>query len=393
MVFSMRSSPFKHVFGTAAKPEACVADVRMTKNSYDSDFSAVNATYVAVAWDRTGGAFAIIPRTFAGRLEHNHPTFTGHTGPVLSLAFNPFNDSEVASGAEDSTIRLWTVPDVLDEDVKESRATLEGHTKKVVKLRWHPTVSNILASCSQDGFIKIWNTTTGECLQTLDGHGEIVFDAAWNKTGTKLATVGKDKKLRIWNPRTGELEQETPSHDGFKTQHVVWMTDKNLILTVGGTRMSERQVKLYDETDISKTVLLHKIDESGAVLIPFYDVDTGLLFLSGKGDSAVMYFEFSEDGKKIYPIGTFRSGTVGMRGFCVVPKRACDFMKHEIASIIKIEDSKVIPISFVAPRKSQDFQADLFPPAYAGKAEVDADDWFANGTEGPYVTVDLQTLV
>ena len=57
---------------------------------------------------------------------------TGHTDPVLDVAWNPFNDNEIASSSQDCNIKLWDIPDGgLTEDVKDPSLTLEGHQKKV----------------------------------------------------------------------------------------------------------------------------------------------------------------------------------------------------------------------------------------------------------------------
>jgi hypothetical protein len=57
---------------------------------------------------------------------------TGHRDPVLDVAWNPFNENEVASASEDCTIKLWDIADGgLTEDMKDPSLTLEGHQKKV----------------------------------------------------------------------------------------------------------------------------------------------------------------------------------------------------------------------------------------------------------------------
>ncbi|RKU30419.1 hypothetical protein C6497_04340 [Candidatus Poribacteria bacterium] len=55
----------------------------------------------------------------------------GHTGKVLSVAFNP-DSTTIVSGSRDKTIRLW------DVDTGESIRTLSGHTGKVYTVSFSP---------------------------------------------------------------------------------------------------------------------------------------------------------------------------------------------------------------------------------------------------------------
>ena len=51
---------------------------------------------------------------------------------MLDVAWNPFDDNEIASASEDCNIMLWHIPDGgLSENLTEPSLTLEGHQKKV----------------------------------------------------------------------------------------------------------------------------------------------------------------------------------------------------------------------------------------------------------------------
>lgn len=58
----VRNSKFRHVFGQAAKREQCYDNIRITKNSWDSNFCAVNPKFVAIVIEAAGGgAFLVVP--------------------------------------------------------------------------------------------------------------------------------------------------------------------------------------------------------------------------------------------------------------------------------------------------------------------------------------------
>lgn len=58
----VRSSKFRHVFGTPFKKEKCYDGVRITKSPHDSSMCAVNGKFLAVVLEsQGGGAFLVAP--------------------------------------------------------------------------------------------------------------------------------------------------------------------------------------------------------------------------------------------------------------------------------------------------------------------------------------------
>ena len=111
--------------------------------------------------------------------------FKGHSNGVMCLQFN---ESILATGSYDTTIKIWDV-----ENGEEIR-TLTGHESGIRCLQFDDMK---LISGSIDRNIKIWNWRTGECLSTFLGHtGGIIglhFDL------TILASGSMDNTVRIWN--------------------------------------------------------------------------------------------------------------------------------------------------------------------------------------------------
>lgn len=58
----VRSSKFRHVYGTAVKREQCYDNIRVSKSSWDSTFCAVNPKFLAIIVESAGGgAFIVLP--------------------------------------------------------------------------------------------------------------------------------------------------------------------------------------------------------------------------------------------------------------------------------------------------------------------------------------------
>lgn len=76
---------------------------------------------------------------------------TGHTGAILDIKWNPFNDNIIASASDDASVKLWYIPDGgLTANLTECLVQLTGHKRRVGFVEWHPTADNILASVGFD---------------------------------------------------------------------------------------------------------------------------------------------------------------------------------------------------------------------------------------------------
>ena len=78
-----------------------------------------------------GGPFAIVDHTKPGKREPDAPIIGGHKGATLDFDFNPFHEHVIASGSDDSTIKVWGIPEAgLTENITEPLVDLHGHGRK-----------------------------------------------------------------------------------------------------------------------------------------------------------------------------------------------------------------------------------------------------------------------
>lgn len=49
----------------------------------------------------------------------------------------------------------------------------------------------------------LWDAGTGQILNTIDCHPDIVHSISFNRDGSRLATTCKDKRIRSIDPRSG----------------------------------------------------------------------------------------------------------------------------------------------------------------------------------------------
>ena len=365
----VRCSKFRHVYGVPAKKDKCYDNIKITRNAHDSTFCAVNPKFLAVVVEvGGGGSFMVVPLDRPGRVDHNWSArVTGHTGPVLDIKWNPFNDNIIASSSEDCSVRIWYVPDGQTMlEMSESLVTLTGHRRKVGLIDWHPTADNVLVSAGHDNMVMVWNVKKGEVITTISCHPDTVHSLSWDRTGARLVTTCKDRRLRLVDARTGSVNGIGQGHDGGKASKVVWLADKNLIFTTGFSKHSERQFAIWDPKDLSKPLKLETLDCSSGVLNPVYDPDTSMMYLIGRGDGNVRFYEILSEAPWVFYLSEFVSGTPH-RSLAVLPKRGVDVMSCEVTRFFKLHTNKdmVEPISMVVPRKTDMFQDDIYPETAA----------------------------
>jgi coronin-2 len=383
----IRSSKFKHVYGSPAKKEKCYDNIKITKNAHDSQFCAVNPKFVAIVTESAGGGcFIVIPIEDVGRLDFDFGRVTGHRGPVLDIKWNPFNDNIIASASDDCTIKIWQIPDEGPgrRGIHDSIITLSEHKRRVGLMEWHPSAENILVSAGFDLSIIVWHVVRGEAINIINCHPDTIQSISLNRDGSYVATTCKDKKLRIIDLRRGDVLNYGTCHEGSKSSKVVYLGDSGRLFTTGFSRFSDRQWAVWTQQDLRIPLRLENIDSSSGVLFPFYDHDTGMVYVAGKGDGSIRYYELSQSHPFCFYINQFMTEHP-QRGLGIMPKRGLDPSICEVFRFYKLHAMRnlVEPVSMIVPRKSQVFQSDLYPDTAAPIPSMTAEEWLSGRNRLP----------
>lgn len=247
-----------------------------------------------------------MPLSRTGRMAELYPLCRGHSAPVLDTAWSPFDDALVASAGDDGNIFLWRIDDQafeqLDDDAGQGQAhgveteiqdftplqKITSTGRKVGQVLWHPAASNLLAGAYGDHTVRLWDVQhSSEPVTTLAGHEESVSlwsfqflpfliivpdiqSMAFNATGTLLATTCRDRRLRMFDVRAGQQPVAvTEGHGGVKGSRVVWCGTKDRIITTGFSKMSDRQIMLWDSTKLDKAspIKTLRVDSSAGVCL------------------------------------------------------------------------------------------------------------------------------
>ena len=312
------------------------------------------------------------------------PLIQGHTGPITDFDFDPFDSNLLTTGCDDAKLRVWEVPDGgLTANCDEPLVTVQGHGRKILYTQYHPAARNVLASASTDQTVKVWDLASAADKITITAHEDLIHSLTWNSNGSLLGTTCRDKQLRIIDPRSGAVVSQVQAHEGSKAARVVFLGKTGRLFTVGSSKRGERQFSIWDEKDMSKPLHTETAEPSPSVYQPMYDEDTGVMFLAAKGEAGIKYIEMIDDKPYNYFLSEFK-GDWPQRGLCMLPKHAVDVNNTEIARFMRLSNTnKVESVSFTVPRKSEGFQADIFPDAKTKEAALTADEWFAGETKEP----------
>lgn len=221
-------------------------------------YSPDGATLASGSEDSTIRLWQISPQqTFSH--PHQQQILTGHTHAVWSVAFSP-DGAAIASGSLDGTLRLW------ERETGTCQHILHQHQSGVWSVAFAPqhplgkANCHLLASGSQDQTICLWEigvsqqlpTLSVKPLKTLKGHTSWIRCIVFNPSGHLLASSSSDGTVKLWQVETGECIQTWKAHNSLVLA-VTFSPDGTILATGGG----DGSVKLWEVPSLLQSPALY----------------------------------------------------------------------------------------------------------------------------------------
>jgi len=213
-------------------------------------------------------------------------TLKGHNGRILAAAVTPDGHHALtgADGLPDSTVRVW---DLEADDDQESPSTPSAtHTHGVTTLALTADGSRVVTG-GAEGSLRVWDTSTGECLHTLEGHTSLVKSVALTPNGLQAVSTqfARGSSLLVWDLTSGQCVRSLDGHTD--TVLVVVVTPDGRRAISGGM---DKTARVWDLDSGRQTAVLgpHAHMVRDVVAVP-----DGRHVLTGSYEEAVRVWDVS----------------------------------------------------------------------------------------------------
>jgi WD40 repeat protein len=333
-----------------------------------------------VSWAiRGGGNVAVFDAKNPTRLRLDLPVITGHTGPVCDVKFSPFVSNLLATASDDATVRIWQFPqEGLSENFSTEKQKFTGHSKKVGLLSFNPSVAEIIASAGFDNSLNVWNICNGESYSKIN-FNDGIYSMDWNSNGSLLGVTTKEKLVHIVDPRANKIEMSAKGHESGKIQKISFLTG-DYLMSCGFNRSNERQIRLYDARKFDDSVQKVTVDTQSGIMTPFFDADVGLIYLPGRGEGNIKYFDFSNSTVKF--ASEYRGGTI-QKGMAMFPKRVVSYNRCEINRFAKMTNNTIEYLSFYVPKRNEGYDSSIYPDCISGEPSLKVEEWLKGENKEP----------
>uniref|UniRef100_A0A1I8F1S7 DUF1899 domain-containing protein n=1 Tax=Macrostomum lignano TaxID=282301 RepID=A0A1I8F1S7_9PLAT len=224
---------------------------------------------------------------------------------ILDIQWCPHDDDCIASASEDCTAKVWRIgaESFSSGFLTDPYRDLVGHNRRV----------------GADNKVLIWNVEGAVILCDID-FPDVVHSCSFNWTGSLFVCSCKDKMGRVINARTEKLWLSRKLHEGAKPQQVVFLRDGRVFST------------------------------------RFLANERTAMEAFGKGDSAIRYFEVTEDAPYFHfskHVPKLRSAA--RHGLDAETRLGRVHTARLPDCISCTREACAKPISFTVPRKSELF--------------------------------------
>lgn len=350
----------KYLEGKPQHPRNSYTTIVGLNSSLPNTARMVDATpaHIIVPLAGPGGRLGIIPYERSGRQP---PLITGFTGgaQVVDFETDKVISGRVVSAHADQSVKIWTVPDNLDDletDIDEPVNTLTG-MDRILSIRFHPSGVKDLLLVTTATKLHLFDVSTAKEVAVYPVKG--LISATWSLDGNQIAVGKSDKSIAILDARSGVEKISFPSvHQSSRLFRLQFVADERII-SAGFGRGSTRQLALYDTTT-GVDLQVHDMDISPSPFsLPYYDEMSSILYLVPRGTSTILPFHIEQSS--FTPLLPYNAPDPIM-GTSFFAPQDLDISKVEVARCLRITTNEITVVGFHIPRSDGEyFHDDIYP--------------------------------
>lgn len=205
----------------------------------------------------------------------------GHEKEALSAEFTP-DGKLLASGGQDSLIRIWNPETGVPMETLRPQATLDDTQEAVLAIAHSPNGQYVVTT-HEDGSLRLREAASGQLLRVLEGHEDIVSTVAFSPDSRILATGSYDQMVKLWNIETGKPIRDFEGHSNWVFS-VKFSPDGKTLASAG----YDKTIRIWNVTDGKSLGVLE--GHSAAVRSLAFSPD-GQKLVSGSSDRMVRVWD------------------------------------------------------------------------------------------------------
>ncbi|WP_437205088.1 protein kinase domain-containing protein [Planctomicrobium sp. SH664] len=218
----------------------------------------------------------------------------GHTAPIESLAFSAEGEMLI-SGARDNAVKAWSVSGL------KAMKTFRGHHSAVRSVAISRDGRSILSG-GQDQRAIVWSVEDYEEIRVLNGrqlagHQDAILNATFSRDGHTILTASRDRTARTWDADTGAvLKTFAEGHDYLASSAVFFPDGRTLI-----TSAADNTVRMWN---VSTGTQFLRLGQTGRTAALALSSDARWLVTGSEDDAAKLWkvadlMPFAADGEAI----------------------------------------------------------------------------------------------
>lgn len=332
-----------------------------------------------------------ISKPILNHQEIQKSVIEAYSKPIQDFDLNPFkvNDLIMTDG---STLRYYALPrdsNKIQGPLKDPSFEISSFSQRITSLQYHPTASNLSFVALRNGQISFIDLNQQQISLSVDAihHNSMLQCFSWDFDGNSLFTSSKDMKIRLLDPRASSPVSHCieKTHESIKGLTIKWLSNRDSLISCGFSKSGDREMYLWDIRNLNSPIKKEIVDHNPGMISIHEDPSTGIIFLLGKGDDVIKYYEVREDEGQFHFISKFVCKE-SHSDVCAFPKTMVDVSICEIVRFARLTKDKVDHVMFQVPRREKKnnekiYYEDLYTIVESIEPSKDVKQWIQGNNE------------